>query len=64
MRAWWVTVGDDGLAMIVEKDSRTVDDVLTRIRARLRDLCARGGCGSFTVAVHPDGPDCDHEVPR
>ena len=25
----------------------------------------RGGvCKSFTVAIHIDAPDCDHEVPR
>lgn len=21
------------------------------------------GCKGFRVTVHPDGPDCDHEVP-
>lgn len=28
----------------------------------MREAMLPGGCRSFTVTVHPDGPDCDHEV--
>ncbi len=28
----------------------------------MREAMSRGGCRGFEVTVHPDGPDCDHEV--
>lgn len=36
--------------------------VVHYFKETMRSLMKEAGCGGFTVTVHPDGPDCDHEV--
>jgi hypothetical protein len=46
---------------------RGVDDgkaVIVAVEAALRDMSASGGCKSMVIAVHVEGPACDHELPR
>ncbi len=37
---------------------RVTDHFQMMVAGRMRT----GGCGGFTVTIHPDGADCDHDV--
>ncbi len=36
--------------------------VTIAFRQAMREAMTAGGCRSFSVGVHPDGAECDHEV--
>jgi hypothetical protein len=66
-RRWRVRFETTGAAVTLQLQYREGNDadrdaILDLFRQRMRDTLGRGGCGAFTVSIHVDGPDCDHET--
>jgi len=63
-RRWQLVLepGGEAARVFVVRNATDADEVMGAVREGVRSMMARGGCRSMTIAVHVEGPSCDHEL--
>lgn len=62
-RAWAITFEDHAQRVTCKGAGAELGAAVTvAFKQYMRRAMERGGCCGFSVTVHVDGPDCDHEV--